>query len=140
MFEVLDRVRKKSQAEKQAIAFSVAAIVTGVIFIVWAISFFTSIKSEQKTAGVSEDSFELGSFVNSFQEAGNIIKKEVGSARDQFDLINSELQKTEGVEVVNPPAVGVKNTEELTDTLVTEKEGRGTEITPSGIEIIQVGN
>ena len=136
MFDVLNRVREKSQSQRRAIALSAAAIITGVIFIIWMISFFASIQNEQKLVDSPKDAFEFSSFVNSFQEAGTIIKKEIGSARDQFELINNELQKTEGVAGEDIE----KNVEELDTPVHSDEFEEKTEITPSGVEIIQVEN
>jgi len=131
MFDVLDRVREKPRAQRQAIALSVAAVVTGVVFILWIVSFFASIQGEQKITAPSESTFGFDTFVDSFQEASNAIKQEVGTAREQLELINNELQKTE-----QEGGVGAEENivEESSPPTVQEAE-----ITPSGIEIIQIG-
>lgn len=140
MFDILDRIREKPRKQRQAIAFSIAAAVTGVIFILWAVSFFASIQDNQKIETSSESAFGFDTFVDSFQEASNTIKQEVGAAKEQFDFINSELKKAEDGMISSEAEVATEVPTEVGEASVVEVEESKTEITPSGIEIIQVEN
>lgn len=142
MFDALDRVRERSQTERRAIAFSIAGVITGVIFILWAVSFFASIQSEEKVVTELDDTSGFDLFANPFKEATNIIRQEVGSAKEQFELINTELQKSEvdsaGVddssEVIAPGGDAVEVPSDVEDSPAS----KDTEVTDSGIEIIQI--
>lgn len=146
MFNALDRVRKKPRIERRAIAFSIAAVITGVIFIVWIISFFASIQNDQKTITPSESGFGFDAFVNSFQEASNVIQQEVGAAREQFVNLSSDKFTPGGASNELQKVEENNSSNLLPDTIVTKKEEIfaveekeiKTEITSSGIEIIQV--
>lgn len=129
MFEVLDRVREKPKGERQAIALGVSVVITGVIFIVWAVSFLVFIKEEQDTTASSEESFGIGEIVNSLQGASNKIQQEVGNAREQFKYINNELQKT-GTDTEQDT---IEDAMDPVSPAIKEPE-----ITPSGVEIIQI--
>lgn len=132
MFEVLDRVREKPKAERQAIAFGAAGVVTGVIFIAWAISFFAFV-NEQEDVTKSGEQFGIGAIMDSLQEANSRIRKEVGTAQEQLEYISSELQKGEPKTSGELEVSNVEDTQQITPPIVQEPE-----ITPSGVEIIQI--
>ncbi len=142
MFDTLNRIRGRSRAQRQVIAFSIAAIITGVIFVLWLVSFFASIQQNgQKTITESESVSGFNAFMNSFQEARDNLKKNIGTAKNQFKLINTELQKEKSgkidtsknsVEGSNNPVQSSVVNKDVTDTKA--------EITTSGVKIIQVEN
>ena len=55
------------------------------------------IENKQEIVTSSESGFGFDTFVNSFQEASSVIKQEVGSAKEQFELINTEIKKIEEI-------------------------------------------
>ncbi|MEX0652248.1 MAG: hypothetical protein WD509_02615 [Candidatus Paceibacterota bacterium] len=127
MFEVLDHVREKPQQERKAIALFLSVGVTAVIFVVWAISFFAFTDRSTPTQTVTEGGFGFGSFMDSFQEASSALKQEVGTAREQLEQINAELNDSEG-----ETHVEVDGADEVA------RVPQETEITESGIEIIRI--
>jgi len=142
MFEVLERIRERPRTQRQAIAFSTAGVITGVIFVLWLISFLTSIQDTQETV-TSQSESELGfsSFIHSFQEASDIFEKEVESAKTQFEFISNEIQNQgteQKIKINTQYDAGVSTAD--TQTLPEEAQAgeTGIEITPSGVEIIQV--
>lgn len=144
MFDLFNRVRERPHNERQVIALSIAAVITGIIFVLWIISFFASIRGEQRIVTPSSDTsaesaFSFDTLLNSFQEARKTIEKEVEVVQEQFEFIQNELQEAEEkdqeLRLVNP--------DEDWEILVAPKEPKKeikTETTPSGIEIIRVEN
>lgn len=131
MFEVLDRIREKPRAQKQAIALGITTVITGAIFVLWFISFITAIHDEKEVVAQPENSFGFDTFIDSFQEARTVIQEEVGAARDQFESLNNELQKT--VPVTDAEENIIKDDQPIIPPAIQDDE-----VTPSGIEIIQV--
>lgn len=146
MFDQLERVREKPRAQRQALALGIAATITGMVFILWVVSFLASIQPTQDEHGQrgapssDENAFGIDSFTNSFQEISTFIQEGVDTTREQFEAVNTELQRLEEGEnsfTSTPPVTageveGVPVVEEEVEVRVEN------EITPSGIEIIQV--
>ena len=137
MFELLERMREKSRGERQAMAFGIAAVVTGVIFILWTVSFFASLQPsnneyKKEIGSLSESESSFHTFIASFQEARGTFKKEVEVAKEQFDVIRDGFEEAKEIY----PQEG---TAEIKTTLEKETEAeKETEVTPSRIEIIEV--
>jgi len=134
MFDQLDRIREKPRKERQAIAVSIAALITGVIFTLWVVSFFASLGQSQKEykeeIGISPESISnFDTFITSFQEARDSIGEEVGEAREQFNVIRDSFEGAQKE---------IKETKEVPSLEEEIKIETEIEVTPSGIEIIQV--
>ena len=151
MFNALNRVREKLRAQRQVIAFGVVSVVTGIIFILWIISFFASIQNRQEKILPSDNAFGFDTFIDSFQEARGTVEKEIGAVQEQFNFISDELQKIREENQTLPltdfsedpntlPASQNEAEDVVAEDASLDATDRKKEITSSGIEIIQVEN
>lgn len=139
MFHTLERIRKKTRAERQTIAFGIAGGITGVIFLLWLVSFFAFIENGQESIQSFEPSENIDSFFKSFEETTNLIQRDTGTVREQFQYFTSQL-KTPDQNGGAVPAEDIQTTESVSgDSEDGEENVPGAvEITPSGIELIRV--
>ena len=142
MFDTLNRIRGRSRAQRQVIAFSIAAIITGVIFVLWLVSFFASIQQNgQKTITKSEDASGFNVFIKSLQKTRDNFKKDIGTAKNQFEIINTELQKGRRGKVdTSKNNIGGSNKSVQSSVVNKDATSTKAELTPSGVKIIQVEN
>ena len=95
MLDFLDRLRAKSKGERKTVAFVVAAVVTGIIFIIWLSIIFSG--AALSTGGrVSEDS-ESG--IDTFSSLEENITELFKEAREQFDEVPIEENGQENMKI-----------------------------------------
>ena len=92
MFHLIDRVREKPKGERKVLAFGIAGAISGVIFIIWLLSFVASLAGQQKNQENKDDNFSFGSFFQSFEEVSNIFQEETVNIKEQFNEFNASVE------------------------------------------------
>lgn len=133
MFHTLHHIRNRSRVERQALALGIAGGITGIIFVVWAISFLAGVRGGAEAVEVSENASDFTSIVESFQDATHTVGREVESVRESINSFSGEYQGN----------TSDQSSTNETSVVPVEKETNPVaapqvEVTNSGIEIINV--
>lgn len=141
MLRFLERLRKRSRNERQSIAFGTAGVITAVIFFGWLASFAFSPTYERRLIPQSADPFNFDLFEGSLKGAADALKEGVRDVRQNLDSFNSEVrpsnslyERTQNEE--SAPSQGEIGGEK--EDTSKDIGSQGLELTPSGIELIEV--
>ncbi|MCW9054661.1 MAG: hypothetical protein OQJ98_01605 [Candidatus Pacebacteria bacterium] len=130
MFHSLEHIRNKSRAERQTIAFSIAGGITGVVFLLWAVSFLASLEQESITPSTVDEPTHFSSFVGSLQDASVILQEQARALREGIQAVTEGEQSADQLPQPDVTEAPVAASEE-------DARPQG-EMTDSGLEIIQV--
>ncbi len=140
MFDLIERIREKPRAQRQVIAFSIAGVITGIIFLLWAVSFFTSLQTVKGDKVETNNSFSFDKFTDSFNEVSETFRESVDIIKDQIE--DTSLQSDEiiptNIDVINNQDTITQEEKEATQIKIKEEKKPENETTSSGVEIIQV--
>ncbi len=140
MFDTLERIREKPRRQRQAIAFSVAGVITGLIFLLWVVSFFASLQKGQDVSVKSNSTFSFDAFTTSFNEASDTFKEGVGIIKEQIENTAVQLDDTEftGSTIIEDKISTTPEEKQASTQVIIKEKKQENEITPSGVEIILV--
>lgn len=123
MFQLIERLRQKPARERRAIAVGTAGAITGIIFIIWAVSFVALL---DRTPRADTQSGNFDSFFDSFGEATKSVQESIGTVREQVKGLNTDLQELEKNQSVSSDSettvIGEAETEGLESVISTPKD------------------
>ncbi len=95
IFTTLEKLRQRPVRERRALAFSAAATITGVIFIIWAVSFLATLHIEGGTQATNQEAHSFGVFMDSIREATETVGRDVEAVRTQIHTLTEEAQQAQ---------------------------------------------
>ena len=87
MKSILEDLRKRSEPEKQGIAFGIAGAITLIVFILWAVYFTNELENIKPNPALSNES---ASFVEQLQEGVGLFKENLGELKAEVDSVTVE--------------------------------------------------
>jgi predicted PurR-regulated permease PerM len=109
MFQFIERLRRRSPHERRVIALGTAGAISGVIFVVWVVSFVALLNRTDNTIESSQTA-NLNAFVDSFGEVTKSVQESVGTVREQVENLNSSLEAFgEAAQGIQEPSTAENN-------------------------------
>ncbi|MFZ2620886.1 MAG: hypothetical protein WAX85_00700 [Minisyncoccia bacterium] len=92
MFELIEKIRQKSDRTKKRIAFLISFTIAGIIFVIWILIIFPDFrkKQEQESKATSYDKTPLSSLSSTFSNGLKSIGEQFQKIKESFSLLKSE--------------------------------------------------
>lgn len=128
MFDFLDRLRQKPPEVRLFATVATAATLTGVIAIIWAVSFASTLSQANTAASIDSDS--LDALRKQFNES-------VAGSKNAFDSL-SEMQATSTARGVATSTVSATSSEVLSVPASTTPDIQNPKRLEGGIEVMEI--